>query len=199
MTREEMRFTLLDSTVKTIEQLGLDKATTRNISRRANLNEAYIYRIFNDKEDLFKETFAQLDREMVTFLQNELESVAEEETDLEAKYRPLFFAFWKYLLDNKGKCLCFIRYYFSPYFKKYSLEDHRELLVRPAGMISHDLRAGTDVGMLLDHILTTMLNFASMVINGTLAESDDTAENVFTVAFSSVKPYLKHYSKEAYA
>ena len=54
MTQDEMRLALLDSTVRIIAKDGLDKATTRSIAQAAQLNEAYIYRFFNDKEDLFK-------------------------------------------------------------------------------------------------------------------------------------------------
>ena len=49
MTQEEMKLALLGSTIRVIARNGLDKTTTRAIATEANLNEAYIYRLFDCK------------------------------------------------------------------------------------------------------------------------------------------------------
>ena len=109
MTQDEMRLALLNSTIKIIAKDGLDKATTRSIAQAAQLNEAYIYRLFSDKEDLFKEAFTLLDNELVSKILLHLPIMSAKELDFETRCRALFFACWKFILSNKEKCLSFIR------------------------------------------------------------------------------------------
>ena len=175
---------------------GLDKATTRSIAQAAQLNEAYIYRLFSDKEDLFKETFALLDNELVSKLLLHLPIMAVKDLDFETKCRALFFACWKFILSNKEKCLSFIRYYYSPYFKKYSYDDHHARYQKINEIMTPAFRPKANVWMLLNHILNTMLNFATKIFNGAVRDCDDTTEHVFLVVFSSIKPYLKDSQQE---
>ena len=196
MTQDEMRLALLNSTIKIIAKDGLDKATTRSIAQAAQLNEAYIYRLFSDKEDLFKEAFTLLDNELVSKILLHLPIMSAKELDFETRCRALFFACWKFILSNKEKCLSFIRYYYSPYFKKYSYDDHQIRYRKVIEIMTPAFRPNANVWMLLNHILNTMLNFATKVFNGALRDCDDTTEHVFLLVYSSIKPYLKNSQQE---
>ena len=61
MKRENVKCALINSAIDVIATQGLDKATTKLIANVAGLNEVYIYRNFNDKEDLFVKVFEYLD------------------------------------------------------------------------------------------------------------------------------------------
>ena len=196
MTQDEMRLALLDSTVRIIAKDGLDKATTRSIAQAAQLNEAYIYRFFNDKEYLFKEAFTMLDNELISKILLHLPIMSANELDFETRCRALFFACWKFILSNQEKCLCFIRYYFSPYFKKYSFDAHQARYKKVVEIMTPAFRPKANVWMLLNHILNTMLNFATKVFNGAVKDCDDTTEHVFLLVYYSIKPYLKNSQQE---
>lgn len=195
MTSNEMKSTLLDSTVRVIARNGLDKATTKAIATEANLNEAYIYRLFENKEALLKEVFSVLDEELVTEILKHLPVMYMDSIDFETRCRTLFLFCWKFILGNPEKCICFIRYYYSTYFKKYSIDEHRRRYSVVVEKISPAFSENSDVWMLLNHILNTMLDFAVKVFDGDIKDNDETAEHLFTLVFSSLKPYIKRRSE----
>ena len=65
MKQDELRRRLIDGTIHVIAQDGLDKATTKQIGIETSINQAYIYRCFENKEDMLKKTFEELDDELV--------------------------------------------------------------------------------------------------------------------------------------
>lgn len=66
MKQDDTRLKLIDGTIHVIARDGLDKATTKSIGEETSINQAYIYRHFEDKEDMFAKTFESLDEELVT-------------------------------------------------------------------------------------------------------------------------------------
>ncbi len=64
MKRQNVCATLIDRTIVVIANEGLDKTTTKAIVSGTDINEAYIYRYFKDKEDLLKKSFDTLDNEL---------------------------------------------------------------------------------------------------------------------------------------
>lgn len=190
MTQYEMKLALLNSTIRIIARDGLDKTTTRAIATEANLNEVYIYRLFECKDGLFKQVFTTLDDEFVSKILLHLPVMYMDTMDFETRCRALFISCWRYFLDNKDKCLCFIRYYYSPYFTKYSYDEHKQRFQSVEEKMTPAFQENSDVWMLLNHILNIMLDFAVKVFNGDIPDSDGTAEHVFLLVFSSVKPYI---------
>lgn len=65
MKQDDTRLKLIDGTIHVIARDGLDKATTKSIGEKTSINQAYIYRHFEDKEDMFAKTFESLDEELV--------------------------------------------------------------------------------------------------------------------------------------
>ena len=198
MITSDTRVALLNSTIKMIAENGLDKTTTKRIATDACMNEVYIYRLFNDKEDLIKEAFTALDNELVCNILSQLTAIEEEDAVFESKFRSLFLFCWKYILQNKEKCLCFIQYYYSPYFTKYSFMEHRKKFEKVIEKIESDFCEDANVWMLLNHVLNTMFNFAVKVFNGEMEDCDGTDEYVYSLVYSSIKPHLKHQPQEVY-
>ena len=64
MKQDEIRRRLIDGTIHVIARDGLDKASTKQIGITTSTNEAYIYRCFEDKEDMFSKAFDSLDDEL---------------------------------------------------------------------------------------------------------------------------------------
>lgn len=191
MTQADRKLALLGSTIRVIARNGLDKTTTKAIATEANLNEAYIYHLFDGKEGLFKAVFTTLDDELVSKILLHLPVMYMGTMDFETRCYTLFTFCWRFILGNKDKCLCFIRYYYSPYFKKYSYDEHNMRYQSVLDKMTPAFREKTNVWMLLNHILNTMLDSAVKVFNGDIADNDNTAEHVFLVIYSSVKPYIE--------
>ncbi len=195
MAQQPMRMALLHSTITVVARDGLENTTTKAIATNASVNEAYIYRIFESKENLLREVFAYLDSELVARLLVHLPVMYMAGWDYETRCRALFSAVWGFLTSNRDECLCYLRYFYSPYFRKLSSEEHRARYERVIELVEPAFRPRADVWMLLNHMLNIMLDFVVKIFNGELKDSDKTAKHVFTLVFASVKPYLNHMEK----
>lgn len=192
MKRDDTRQKLIDATIHVIARCGLDKATTKQISTESSKNEAYIYHCFQNKEDLFAQTFAFLDRELVDEALQNVPVMYMRDLEYATRCRLYFNSIWRFFLKNKDKCLTFIRYYYSPYFKEYSVRSHRSLYKPLVEKFRDAFLEEADVWMILNYILNVMLDFAIKVFDGSVGDSADTEEHVFRLIYCSVRQYFKN-------
>ena len=174
-----------------IAENGLDKTTTKAIVSGTDINEAYIYSRFSGKEDLLAKTFDALDDELLAKTMQHVEVMYMQELDYELRCRVFFSAVWKFLCGNRDKCLAFVRYYYSPYFKKYSAENHKRRFMPLVNKFKDAFNDEADVWMILNHILNVMLDFAVKVHNDEMPDNDNYSEHVFRVIYQSVKQYFR--------
>ena len=111
--------------------------------------------------------------------------------DYELRCRVFFSAVWKFLLGNRDKCLTYVRYYYSPYFTKFSAESHKKRFLQIVTKFEDAFKDEADVWMILNHILNVILDFAVMAHNGQTPKNDDYEEHVFRVVYYSVQQYFK--------
>ena len=126
MKNGEIRQGLIDGTIRVIAKEGLEKASTKLIGTTTSINEVYIYRCFKSKEDMFNETFAFLDDELVTKVLQHIDVMYMQEFEFLIRCKIFFNSIWRFVLGNRDKCVTYIRYYYSPYFQKFSAEKHKE-------------------------------------------------------------------------
>jgi len=196
MSPQEMRQTLIAKTISVIANEGLDKTTTKAITQGTGINEAYIYRCFAHKEDLLTKAFETLDEELVRKAMQHISVMYMSELEYELRCRVFFEAVWKFLLGNKDKCLAFVRYYYSPYFTKYSASEHKKRYSQLVEKFSEAFIKEANAWMLLNHILNVMLDFAVKVFSEAVENNDDTTELVFRLVYYSIRPYLKRNNQE---
>ena len=191
MKQDELRLRLIDGTIHVIAREGLDKASTKQIGLSTKINEAYIYRCFKDKEDMFAKAFDSLDNELANKILQHLPVMYMQDLEYELRCRVFYEAVWKFMLANKEHCLAFIQYYYSPYFTKYSVEAHKKRYVSVVEKFKDAFKDEADVWMILNHILNVMLDFAVKVHNGQMPSEDNYSEHVFRVIYQSVKQYFR--------
>ena len=191
MSPQDMRETLLARAVTVIATEGLDKTTTKAITTGTGINEGYIYRLFSDKEDLLAQVFTTLDEELAEKTMQYVEVMYLPEPEFDLRCRVYFEALWKFLLGSREKCIAFVRYYYSPYFTKYSAEDHKRRFDPLVQTFRPAFKDEADVWMILNHILHVMLAFAVMVHNEQMPREDHYSEHVFRVIYASVKQYFR--------
>ena len=191
MKHRNVRDRLIENTIKVIAANGLDKTTTKAIVSGTGINEAYIYRDFADKEDLFVHVFDKLDDALQAKLMQHLPLMSMRELKRELRCRMYFDAVWKFLLGSKENCLAYVQYYYSPYFNKYSVKRHRQRYQPLIEKFSKEFVEEADVWMILNHILNVLLDFAVMVHNDHMSKEDAYAEHVFRVVYRSIEQYFK--------
>lgn len=191
MKREEIRQRLIEGTIRVIALEGLDGATTKRIGCETQLNEAYIYRCFDDKEHLFAGAFAALDEELAAQCMKHVAVMYDTGLPFDTRCWLFFSGVWRFLLGGRDKCIAFLRYYYSPYFERFSAQEHRVRFEPLCEKFSAAFRPEANVWMLLIHILNVMLDFVLKVFDGYVPDNDDTAEHVFRLLYVSVKQYFK--------
>lgn len=146
---------------------------------------------FSDKEDLFAKVFETLDIELVSKTMQHVEVMYMRELEYEIRCRVFFSAIWKFFLGNRDKCLTFVRYYYSPYFGKYSAKAHKERYKPLVEEFKEAFIDEADVWMILNHILNVILDFAVKVYNGQMPDEYDYTEHVVRVIYRSIEQYFK--------
>ncbi len=192
MKQDDLRQALIDGTIHVIAQNGLDKATTKAISKATGINEVYIYRLFENKENLFEKAFEYLDKQLVDKALLHINVMYMREMDYETRCRIYFLAIWRFLIGNRDEILMYVRYYYSPYFKKLSSEAHKLRYTAVVNKFKDAFKDEADVWMILNHILNVMLDFAVMVHNDEMPKKDNYTEHVFRVIYASVKQYFRN-------
>lgn len=190
------REVFIANTIRLVSEGGFEAATTRAISgdrsemNNIKLNEAHIYRTFGTKENLFAETFAYLDSELLVILEDALKNFSLDK-DYREQCETMFYKLWSFLLHNEDKCKYYTRYYYSPYFKQLSTKAHVDKM-RP---IVHKMKPAfldqADVWALLHHVINVMLSFAVSCYNGAIENNEENATHIFNVVFLSISSYLK--------
>ena len=191
MASQDFRDILIDRTISVIANEGLDKTTTKAITAGTGINEVYIYRNFSDKEDLMAKTFDKLDQELLDKAMEYVDLICDEKIDHRERFRNYFDGVWEFLLGNKEKCVAFVRYYYSMYFEKNSMEGHKQRYMPLVEKFRPAFIEEADVWMILNYVLDVMLDFAIKVHNGQMSEEDDYAEHGLRVIYVSAKQYCK--------
>jgi AcrR family transcriptional regulator len=188
--KEELRKALIRATIHVIANDGLDKATTKALATCAQVNEGYIYRVFDGKDDLLTKTFEMLDCQMINLLHGAMGIIRDESLDMETRCYRIFSQLWRFCLAGRNECLCYIRYYYSPYFTKYSSEQHKKMFESVTERFGHVFKQGTDIWHMLVYVLDIIFSSVIRVFRGDLPNTPETEKNVFELLYHSIQPYL---------
>lgn len=198
MKREaEIKELLINNAIHLIATGGFEKATTKELTHSGGslpdfkMNEVYIYRIFGSKENLFKSAFERLDHELIYAFQEAMRSVGEINTLTKENLFKFFLVAWEFILGNEEHCRCYIRYYYSIYFKDLSLEAHQSLFAKIISEMTPMFKEEADVVSILHSVFTSLLDFGIRVYNGELEDSEINRPHVFNVLYCMMATYFK--------
>ena len=198
---QEVRELLISNTIRLIAEGGFEKATTKAITHSGNgmpgikMNEVYIYRLFGSKETLYAAVFMQLDQELYIAFKNAVEAVGGFDSFSKEKMYQFFLTAWKYILGNEIRCRCYVRYYYSVYFKDQSLEEHGKHFELIANEMNSLFREEADVIAILRSVFTSLFDFAIRVYNGELKDNDINRPHIFNVLYCMMATYFKEEFK----
>lgn len=201
MNKEQrIRDILISNAVSLVAEGGFEIATTKAITyisrdTDVKMNEVYIYRFFGSKENLFAAAFHRLDREFLFVLHSAFAHTDLVADDTEDAFYTAFLEIWDHVINNEAKFRYYIRYYYSAYFVKLSLQEHLRLFDDIIGDFSHVFVADADVRSVMHSVLTILLDFAVRVYNGDLEDNDQNRPHVFRVLRCTLSGYLKEQYK----
>ncbi len=193
----DIRAILIDNTIHLIARGGFELATTKNLThfgeepKGIKMNEAYIYRLFGSKEELYQSTFSTLDNELVSAFRNAIIILNDFSVDTKKKFYQFFLLAWQFVLRNEERCRCYVRYYYSIYFKGKALEKHKQYFDTIINIFKPLFIDEADVKAIMHSVFTTLLDFAIRVYNGELLDDEVNRPHVFNVLYCMVLTYLK--------
>ena len=191
MELQNIKQALIDSAVRVVARDGVEKATTKAIAAEAKLNEAYIYKCFPSKDELLSEAFQMEDVNFANLLQKTLPIMHMPGLSWKERAYILWKKSWEFILSKPADCIFYIRYYYSASCRAHAYDVHLACykpLIERAGKA---FRPGTNMDMLIHQIFSTMLFFASRVLNGELENSEATTQWAFEQIYSFVVPNVR--------
>lgn len=193
----EVKELYITNTIHTIAEGGFEKATTKELTHCGGtipgfkMNEVYLYRIFGSKEALYEAAFTRLDRELFSALVDAHRLVGGFDVDRKQRLYDFFLLAWRFVLHNEHRCRCYVRYYYSIYFKGTSRDAHNELFTKIVSSISPIFKEEADVLAILHSVFTSLLDFAIRVYNGDLIDDDLNRPHVFNVLYCMMSTYFR--------
>ncbi len=197
---EEVKQTLINNTVQLIAEGGFERATTRAIAlgstpqHGVKLNEAYIYRLFGGKEELYREVFSLIDQNFSSEICKFIDDNEGLGVDARTHLYPIFNKVWNLFMTYEMPLKCYIRYYHSSYFKEESIAIHGRNFKKVVDKFTMLFREEADVSEIMHSVFMSLLNFAVRVYNGILENRPDNVEHIFNVLYCITSYYLKDSS-----
>ena len=189
MKKEYMRQKLMESAIYVVATEGIHKATTKAIANHSGVNEVYIYRLFEDKDDLFAQTFALIDSELVACILKYEPIMKMWGIEIEERCYIFFKSCWRSILDY-DKCSFFFFFYYSHYYNSYSPLKRRKAYSKVIESFTPAFKEGTDVWRIFNRILDIVYSTIIKILRGEIPDNDETAEDVFEVLYSALEPFL---------
>ena len=199
----EIKELLIENSIHLIAEGGFEKATTKEITHYSGnlpdfkMNEVYIYRIFGSKENLYQAAFVRLDGELIDAFNRGVGIVGSFDGNTEEKLNRFFSLAWEFILGNEDRCRCYVRYYYSVYFRGKSREAHKKLFDGMVKEMSPIFKDEADVEAILHSVFTAMFDFAIRVYNGELEDSSINRPHIFNVLYCMMATYFKSSVKIA--
>ena len=199
MEREEyIKEILIENAISLIAEGGFEKATTKNLAyhnqdvKDVKMNEVYIYRLFGSKEELYQTAFITLDKEFIDAASQALITSWGIEGNGIKKMYDFFLKVWHFVLNNEASCRCYVRCYYSVYFKGEALKKHEKNFNIIVDAFKPMFIEEADVTAIMQSIFTTLLDFAIRVYNGMLENTEENVQHVFNVVYCIAMTYLKN-------
>ena len=203
MKREaEIKELLISNAIHLIAKGGFEAATTKALTTAGGspegfkMNEVYIYRFFGSKEKIYEAAFLTLDEELRTAFIRAVEEVGGFETNTQDSFHIFFSRIWAFLLGNEDRFRCYLRYYYSIYFKDSSLQAHKKNFAAMVSSITPLFKDDAAIMTVLHSIFTSLLNLATQVYNGGLEDNETTRSTVFNILYLTMSAYFKDEIKE---
>ena len=198
MKREaEVKELLISNAIHLIAEGGFENATTKALTHGGGhltdfkMNEVYIYRFFGSKEQLYESVFLRLDSELFYVFRDGIKVVGDLDGPTKEKFYKFFLMVWHFILGNEERCRCYVRYYYSIYFKGDSRSAHKKLMGSIVEDIAPMFKEEADVFSILHSVFTALFDFAIRVYNGELEDNEITRPHIFNVLYCMMMTYFK--------
>lgn len=156
---EMYRHKLIEGAISAVSKYGYEGCTTKLIAKESNVNEAYIYRYFLDRDDLISKAFLLLDDELFEFLTNNVEVLSDKSKSPDERFNTYFNNCFDFFEDNITYSRFYQRTYLSTFFQESLVKNHNELGAKLAKRIEELNIVIKDPYMTLHQFFTLIFDY----------------------------------------
>ena len=91
---------------------------------------------------------------------------------------------WEHLMENPDVCKFYVRYYYSVHYENDAIEEFKANNLELKRKFASLLPDGTDVEMIFQYNVDTLLHLAMKVTSGEIENTEDMPERVFHLLYS---------------
>jgi hypothetical protein len=195
MDRQKIREEFVKAAVTIGANEGLAAATLCAMSNQANLNSAFLYRAFDDVEDVHLQAFMSVNRALAEKLTENLK-IFDDGIISDEKVARFFRTLWNDIKKDSEMFEYFIKYYYNNVFPNdYANEECRICMEPVLHKMGLFFKEKTNLNRELFHLLTILIEYAALVRNGVYPDNDQTDKEVCNLAFSLASSRLESTAK----
>lgn len=153
---EQRKNALMRATVEVIAAEGMEGLTTRGVGSLCGVKEIYIYRYFENRDDMVAKTFTYADKCLYGKITSALSALKAEKCDL----RIIFKVCLDYALSYPDWLKFYVRYYYSSIFPKNSYAEHIERYSDLASLLFPKCESTREAEALLNMLIEAILSLA---------------------------------------
>lgn len=195
MNREEIKQKYIEAAITIGANQGLDAVTMRSMSEHAGINTSYLYRTFDDVNEVKLKAFLYVNKVFVHHVMKHIEIY--DDGVISAEKRVKFFeGLWKDIKLDAEKFEYFLRYYYGCVFPEdYVNEKNKEDMKPLLDKIQPLFKKNANLNRILLHQIEDLVKYAVLVRNGKCVDNEETDREVFRYMFEAIGQYLKSSSQ----
>ena len=191
MDRQKIREEFIKAAITIGANEGLAAVTMRAMSNHANINSAFLYRVFDDVEDVHLQAFMSVNHALIEKMTENLK-IYDEGVVTDEKIKLFFKNLWNYVKKDSERFEYFIKYYYNKVFPNdYANEECRICMKPVLDKMGLFFKEKTNLNRELFHLLAIFIEYAALVRNGVYPDNDQTNKKVCNLVLSLISNRLK--------
>jgi AcrR family transcriptional regulator len=186
------RENILRAAIQGVRMYGLGGVRIKHISSIAGSSVGNIYQHFGSKENLMRECFEWVDRQISRLYTNVAWNVQNLSVDTEEKLFNQWRVWYRWLLDHPDETIFYHQYINEPFYASYEKDRSQHAATRyyqhvPSGL----MRDGLNTRLFLFVSVNTTLMYARGVIEGAIPNTEDVERSIFEAKYHGLGRLIK--------
>ena len=191
MDRQKIREEFIKAAITIGANEGLTAVTMRAMSNLANINSAFLYRVFDDVEDVHLQAFMSVNHALIEKMTENLK-IYDEGVVTDEKIKLFFKNLWNDIKEDSEMFEYFIKYYYNNVFPNDCANEECRICMQSAlDKMGLFFKEKTNLNRELFHLLTILIEYAALIRSGAYPDNDQTDKEVCNLVLSLVSNRLK--------
>ncbi len=193
---DDTRTRIISATMKAVRQYGLEGMRIQNVSDLAGISPGAIYRYFDGKDQLIRECFTCVDRQAAAIFDQLEFQPSVMFADPIGAVKQLWLPYFRFWVAHPDETVFYHRFRDSAFFPEYDWNRKVTYFDTFTGIVRlfRDAFPGLkrmNQELLWLHVLTSTVMYAKYVVEGILADDQETEDAVFQLLMTGLSGYLK--------